>query len=68
MYRYPINGMDYFSTLISVTPDDHSMGLSLKRYIEIKIHHLFDGQDFDKVIVCNCFDRSSGISNKEKNR
>jgi hypothetical protein len=66
MYRYPINGMDYFSTLISVTPDDHSMGLSLKRYIEIKIHHLFDGQDFDKVIVRNCFDRSSGISNKEK--
>lgn len=66
MYHYPINDLNSFSKLLTILPDEHSMGLSLKRYMEIKVHHLFDEHDYDKVIVRNCFDRSVGISNKEK--
>ena len=66
MYHYPINDINFFSELLTVTPDAHSMGSSLKRYMEIKVHHLFDEHNYDRIIVRNHFDRSVGISNKEK--
>lgn len=66
MYRYPINDNSCFSTLLAINPLEHSMGSSLKRYLEIKVHPLFYGRNFDKIIVRNNFDRKSGISNKEK--
>ena len=67
MYRYPINDMNAFSTLLAIDPLEHTMGVSLKRYLEIKVHHLFDDGNFDAVIIRNNFDHQSGISNKEKN-
>ena len=66
MYHYPIDNLDYFSALLAITPETHSMGLSLKRYLEIKIHHLVDELDYDQIIVRSRFDRSCGISTKEK--
>ena len=66
MYRYPINDNSCFSTLLAINPLEHSMGSSLKRYLEIKVHPLFYGRNFDQIIVRNNFDRKSGISNKEK--
>lgn len=67
MYHYPINNLDYFSKLFTVTPDLHSMGKSLNRYMQIKVHPLLEKCDCKKVIVRGYFDRSCGISNKEKN-
>ena len=66
MYHYPINDLNYFSKLLTVFPDEHSMGSSLKRYMEIKVHHLVDEHNYDRIIVRNYFDRSTGISSKEK--
>lgn len=67
MYHYPINNLNYFSKLLTITPNKHSMGVSLKRYMEIKIHPLIDEANYSQIIVHSHFDRSQGISNKEKN-
>lgn len=66
MYHYPVNDLGFFSNLLTITPDEHSMGSSLRRYMEIKIHHLFYAHNYDKIIVRGYFDRSCGISTKEK--
>lgn len=66
MYHYPINNLNYFSEICACPPELHSMGLSLKRYLEIKIHPLLDECNCTKVIVRSHFDRSHGISSKEK--
>lgn len=67
MYHYPINNLNYFSQLLTVPPNLHTMGNSLIRYMEIKIHSLLDESNCKKIIVRSCFDRSHGISKKEKN-
>lgn len=66
IYHYPINDLGLFSNLLAITPNAHSMGLSLRRYLEIKIHHLFYEHNYDRIIVRGYFDRSCGISTKEK--
>lgn len=66
MYNYPIASLDYFPELLTVTPDLHSMGLSLERYMEIKVHPLLDECNCTQVVVRGYFDRSYGISSKEK--
>ena len=66
MYSYPIGSLDYFSELLTVTPNMHSMGLSLERYMEIKVHPLLDEYNGTRVIVRGYFNRSYGISSKEK--
>lgn len=46
----------------------HTMGDSLYRYIEMKIHELFEESTFDKIIVRGDYDRvNARISKKEKN-
>ena len=67
MYNYPIKNLNYFSELLTITPNSHSMGLSLKRYMEIKVHPLLDEYNGTRVIVRGYFNRSYGISSKEKN-
>lgn len=66
MYHYPIRNMDYFSKLLEVSPDEHTMGDSLQRYMQIKVHPLIDGSDYEKIIVQGKFDRTYGVSSKEK--
>ena len=66
MYSYPIDSLDYFSELLTVTPNLHSMGQSLERYMRIKVHPLVDKCNCLQIVVCGYFDRSCGISSKEK--
>lgn len=66
MYYYPIKNADIFSHLLTVAPDQHSMGDSLKRYMSIKIHQLIDEKEVEQIVVRGKFDRSDGISKKEK--
>ena len=66
MYHYPIDNLDYFSELLTISPDEHTMGTSLNRYMKIKVHPLLDEYNCSQVIIRSCFDRSCGISNKEK--
>lgn len=66
MYSYPIDSLDYFSELLTVTPDLHSMGQSLDRYMSIKVHPLVDKCNCTQIVVRGYFDRSRGISSKEK--
>lgn len=66
MYYYPIDSMEYFSKLLTISPNMHTMGSSLKRYMEIKIHPLLNRNNYSQIVVQNKFDRSCGISSKEK--
>lgn len=66
MYYYPVDTWNYFSELLSITPNEHSMGLSLEHYMEMKIHPLLDECDCSQIIVRNYFDHSCGVSSKEK--
>ena len=66
MYQYPINSLDYFSKLLKVLPYEHTMGTSLQRYMEMKIHPLIDNYNYEKIVVQGKFDRTCGVSNKEK--
>lgn len=67
MYKYPINNYNLFSELLDITPDKHSMKKSLLRYMEMKIHPYIDKYDYKRIVVQGFFDRSQGISDKEKN-
>lgn len=67
MYHYPMNNLDCFSNLLAVMPSKHTMGSSLNRYIGLKVHNLVDESAYDQVIVRSYFDRSCGISTREKN-
>lgn len=67
MYEYPINDACLFSKLIQISSKDHSMGDSLKQYLDIKIHPFIEKKDIQQVIIRGHFDRSNGISVKEKN-
>lgn len=66
MYKYPLENLDYFSELLTVKPEEHSMGCSLVRYMDIKIHPLLIRNKYNKIVVRGLFDRSIGISSKEK--
>lgn len=66
MYRYPIDNLEKLSRPFAVSPEDHSMGNSLVQYMEIKIHQLLKEYNYEKIVVQGKFDRSSGISYKEK--
>ena len=44
----------------------HSMEDSLFRYLDIKIHHLLKGRDFDSIIIEGDYDRAACISVNEK--
>lgn len=52
-----------------VTSDEnkHSMGSSLRKYIDIKIPEFIFDNKYKKIIINGCFDRTEGISFKEKN-
>lgn len=66
MYYYPIDNLNCFSELLTISPDEHTMGTSLNRYMAIKVHPLLDECDCSQIIIRNYFDRSCGISSKEK--
>lgn len=66
MYQYPINSMDYFSKLLEVSPYEHTMGTSLRQYMEMKIHPLINDFNYEKIVVQGKFDHTCGVSNKEK--
>lgn len=66
MYEYPVNIDKYFSKLFTVSPKDHTMGASLKKYLDIKIPSDLNNQLFSKIIVWGNFNRKLGISKKEK--
>lgn len=67
MYHYPINSLDYFFKLLEISPTEHTMGVSLQRYMKIKVHPLIDEYNYKKIVVRGKFDRTYGISSKEKN-
>lgn len=57
----------YDSKYTSSTYDEHSMGKSLKRYIEIKlVDEIFD-EKIKTIKIVGEFDRLKGVSKKEKN-
>ena len=66
MYRYPIDNLEKLSSPFAVSPGDHSMGNSLVQYMEIKAHPLLKEYNYEKIVVQGKFDRSFGISYKEK--
>ncbi len=45
----------------------HTMGQSLERYVEIKIHHLIKECNFKEIRVVGAYDRNCIISKNEKN-
>ncbi|MFZ1721050.1 MAG: hypothetical protein WAU07_00940, partial [Microgenomates group bacterium] len=50
------------------SPDSHSMGSSLYRYIDIKIHHLIKENNYKKIVVIGEYDRTNSVISKfEKN-
>ncbi len=67
MYHYPAENLHLFSELLEIHPSEHTMGTSLQRYLEIKVHPLVDEHNYTKVIVRGKFERAYGISSKEKN-
>lgn len=66
MYNYPLFS-DLFKELVPTSPLNHSMGESLKMYLELKIHPYILSHEFDEIRVIGQFDRSEGVSPKEKN-
>lgn len=66
MYHYPLDDLRCFSDLITITPDVHTMGESLMRYIEMKMHPLLNECDYSRIVVRGRFERAYGISDKEK--
>ena len=65
-YCYPIDNFDYFSSLLGIISDDHTMGISLKKYLEIKIPSTLSNLNYNRVVVRGNFERSKGLSSKEK--
>ena len=51
----------------TATYDNHSMGKSLKKYIEIKISNILLSNQISNIIVVGNYDRTQGILEKEKN-
>lgn len=66
MYHYPIDSLDYFATPLKIHPDNHTMGASLQQYMEMKIHPLINECGYTRIVVQGKFDRTYGISDKEK--
>lgn len=66
MYCYPIDNVEKLSSPFAVAPKDHSMGNSLVRYMEIKVHPLLQEYNYKKIVVRGNFDHSFGVSYKEK--
>jgi len=46
--------------------NNHTMGISLKPYIEMKMHHFIDSEDFNCVSIIPKYNRNSEHSNREK--
>lgn len=67
MYHYPIDSLNYFSELLTITPDHHSMNKSLFLYTDMKLHPMVTCPDVTHIIIRGYFNRSSGVSCKEKN-
>ena len=69
MIKY--NGIDYtdiYEKLYSVASyDSHSMGTSLKKYIEMKLPDILFFDAIDEICVIGRYYRESGLSGKEKN-
>lgn len=67
MYHYPAKNLSTFTELLTVNPDLHSMGKSLNGYIDMKIHPAIEKENYKKIVIRGHFERSIGISCKEKN-
>lgn len=67
MYIYPINNINDFLNILETKPEDHTMGNSLERYLDIKIPSALKQNDFNRIVVRSVFDRTEGISTGEKN-
>lgn len=69
MFDY--QGIDYSSIVnfgyTMATFENHSMGRSLERYIEMKLHDIIYSDLISRIYVLGNYDRSNGISVKEKN-
>ncbi len=46
--------------------NEHTMGASLHRYIDIKLHHLIENSTYTKILVVGDYDRLAIVSRKEK--
>lgn len=71
MENYIYRGIDYSkiydSKYTSATYDEHSMGKSLKRYIEIKLADEIFDEKIKTIKIVGEYDRLKGVSKKEKN-
>ena len=69
MFDY--HGIDYSSIVdlgyTMATFENHSMGQSLERYIEMKLQDIIFSDSISEIRVVGNYDRSKGISVKEKN-
>ena len=69
MFDY--NGINYSQIIKSgystATFENHSMGNSLQKYIEMKLQDIIFDNTITEIHVVGNYDRSSGISIKEKN-
>lgn len=67
MYTYP-SKPDLFKELIRTNSKQHSMGESLKTYLELKIHPYLSLCNYDRIRVVGKFDRTAGVSANEKDK
>lgn len=63
VHTYPIKDL---GNLLQIAPANHTMGTSLERYLEIKVHPIVESSDYNLIVVRGQYDRSCGISVKEK--
>ncbi len=52
--------------LVIRDPQEHSMGWSLHRYVATRVHEFLDDESYRRIVVTGSYDRSVGISKKEK--
>lgn len=63
-YEYPPT--DSNIEPLRIRAKDHTMGSSLFKYLELKIHPLLLQEDISRVEIVGVFDRTQGVSSREK--
>lgn len=65
-YKHPFFETNTYHEVKGRTSDEHTMGQSLFRYCDIKVHDLIKVNDLKRINVIGKFDRQSNISKIEK--
>ena len=52
--------------MVVANPSDHTMGVSLTRYVEARVHEWVEEADFSEVFVIPSYNRDLAVSHKEK--